>query len=423
VRKSLFIGFILWTMVFGLSVVDELSADSLTFSESLIQKVKSYREAGNVLYEIVDSGKYKLTVKMDLSTSQLTNQFDENTCFTLTAMGKVFDEVCLGQDTKYTIGKKSAKIIQTYETETGKTVTALTTTIKWNKNHQLAFKITGKIPYEEAIMASNYVGSEPGLIAPFNDTSLLVIAGDFLIGGETYSELSYEFDIALDGEVSAKTVTKGKGGDVQEFKPYKVKVDGAGVWQTAGSFSGSWFVSSDEIQDGYLISDGAGLITECGGIFYFVSGAYAVGEDGSFSVTLNTEHDSPIELTGAFAIPTFIEIMSPFLGTMTKISNASACSGTWSGTLDETSGGSTAITFTIDSNGAVTSFTGITGPVTGRMFCQAGKAAAFFTTGAGTDDPYSQISLEGTRVGDNITGSLYLDNASSVDGTFSITKL
>ena len=163
------------------------------------------------------------------------------------------------------------------------------------------------------------------------------------------------------------------------------------------------------------------MITECG-IFYFVSGAYEVGEDGSFSVTLNTEGESPIEVTGTFTIPTFIEIKSPFLGTITKISDASACSGTWTGTLDETSGGSTAITFTIDSTGAVTSFTGVTGPVTGRMFCQAGKVAVFFTTGAGTDDPYNQISLEGTRVGDSITGSLYLDNASSVDGTFSITK-
>jgi hypothetical protein len=419
VKEYLFIGFMLWTMVFGLSVVDELSADSLTFSESLIQKVKSYREAGDVLYEVVDSGKYKITVKMDLNASQLTNQFDENTCFTLTAMGMVFDEVCLGQDTKYTVGKTSAKIIQTYEIAAGKTVTALITAIKWTKKHQLTFTVTGNIG---AIVAGDYVGSDLGPIAPFNDTSLLVIAGDFLIGGEAFSELSYEFDVALDGEVSAKTVTKGKGEDAEEFEPYKVKVDGTGVWQTVGSFSGPWFLSSDEIQDGYLISDGAGLITECG-IFYFVSGAYEVGEDGSFSVTLNTEGDSPTELTGTFTIPTFIEIKSPFLGTMTKISDASACSGTWTGTLDETSGGSTAITFTIDSSGAVTSFTGITGPVTGRMFCQAGKVAAFFTTAAGTDDPYNQISLEGTRVGDNITGSLYLDNAASVDGTFSITKL
>lgn len=420
-KKFLFIGFILWTIVLGLSVVDELSADSLTFSESLIQKVKSYREAGNVLYEIVDSGKYKLTVKMDLSTSQLTNQFDENTCFTLTAMGKVFDEVCLGQDTKYTIGKKSAKIIQTYETEAGKTVTALTTTIKWNKNNQFTLKVTGKIPYEEAIIAGNYVGNEPGLIAPFNDTSLLVIAGDFLIGGEALSELSYEFDVALDGEVSAKTVTKGTGGDAQEFKPYKVKVDGAGVWQTAASFSGPWLISSNEVQNTFLMSDGEGVITECG-IFNSVDGTYLVGKDGFLNVILNTEGESPTVLTGTFTIPTFIALTSPFLGTMTKISDVSACSGTWSGTLDETSGGSTAISFTIDSDGAVTSFTGLTDQVTGRMFCQDGKVAAFFITEADTEDPYSQIGLGGTRVGDGIIGSLYLNNASAVDGTFSITK-
>lgn len=420
-KKSLLIGLMLWTMVLGLSVVDACSADSLTFTESVNQKVKSYREEGDVWYEVVDAGSYKITVKLDLSASQLTSQFDENTCFSLTAIGRVFDEVCLGQDTKYSIGKKSAKFIQTSETESGKTVTALTTTIKWNKKHRLTFTVTGKIPYEEAIVAGDYVGSEPGPIEPFSDTALLVISGDFLVDGGVVDELSYEFDVTLNGEVSAKTVTKGKGESAEEFETYKVKVNGTGPWQPAGSFSGPWLLSSDEVQNTFLISDGEGVITECG-IFNFVDGTYAMGEDDFLNITLNTEGESPIVMTGTFTIPTLIALTSPFLGTMTKISYVSACSGTWSGTLDETSGGSTPISFTVDSDGAVTSFTGLTDPVTGRMFCQDGKVAAFFITGADTEDPYSQIGLGGTRTGGTITGSLHLNTGSGVDGTFSITK-
>ena len=420
-KKSLFIGLMLWAMVLGLNLVDAFSADSLTFTESVSQKVKSYREEGDVWYEVVDSGSYKITVKLDLGASQLTSQFDENTCFSLTTMGRIFDEVCLGQDTKYTIGKKSAKIIQTYETDSGKIVTAMTTTIKWNKKHQLTLMVTGKIPYEEAIVAGDYIGNEPGVIEPFNDTALLMISGDFLIGGGTVSDVSYPLDVTLNGEVSAKTVTKGKGEDVEEFETYKVKINGTGAWQTAASFSGPWLLLSGEVQKTFLISDGDGIITECG-IFNFVDGTYVIDEDGFPSVTLNTEGESPTVITGTFNIPTFITLTSPFLGAMIKIADASACSGTWSGTLNETSGGSTAITFTVDGEGAITSFTGLTGTVTGRMFCQDGKVAAFFTTGAAAEDPYSQIGLGGTRVGDSITGSLYLNTGSGVDGTFSITK-
>jgi len=192
-----------------------------------------------------------------------------------------------------------------------------------------------------------------------------------------------------------------------------------GLW-TYASFSGPWLFSSRSERDGYLISDGAGEITEWSG-YYFESGTYQVGEDGSFSATLKTENDSPIKLSGHFTSGTTISIQSPS-GTMTKISDASACSGTWSGTFNEKDGPSTAITFKVNDYGAVTSFTGISGPVTGRMFCQAGKVAAFFETGVDSEEPYSQIGLEGTKKSSRITGSLYLNDSSGVDGNFTINK-
>jgi len=192
-----------------------------------------------------------------------------------------------------------------------------------------------------------------------------------------------------------------------------------GPW-TSASFSGPWLFSSRSERDAHLISDGGGSISDCG-IFNFKSGTYQVGEDGSFSATLKTEEDSSIKLSGHFTSGTTISIQSPS-GTMTKISDASACSGTWSGTFKEKDGPSTAITFKVNDYGAVTSFTGISGPVTGRMFCQAKKVAAFFETGVDSEDPYSQIGLEGTKESRRITGSLYLNDSSGVDGTFTINK-
>ena len=192
-----------------------------------------------------------------------------------------------------------------------------------------------------------------------------------------------------------------------------------GPW-TSASFSGPWLFSSRSERDAHLISDGGGSIRDCG-IFNFESGTYQVGEDGSFSATLKTDDDSPIKLSGHFTSDTTISIQNPS-GTMTKISDASACSGTWSGTFKEKDGQSTAITFKVNDYGTVTSFTGISGPVTGRMFCQAGKVAAFFETGVDSEEPYSQIGLEGTKRSSRITGSLYLNDSSGVDGTFTINK-
>jgi hypothetical protein len=107
---------------------------------------------------------------------------------------------------------------------------------------------------------------------------------------------------------------------------------------------------------------------------------------------------------------------------MRKISDASACSGRWSGTFDETEGETVPIDFNLGSDGSVTNFSGITGPVTGRMFCEAGTVVAFFRTGEDIGDPYNKIGLEGIRTANSITGSLYLDDGGGVAGTFALVK-
>ena len=190
----------------------------------------------------------------------------------------------------------------------------------------------------------------------------------------------------------------------------------------AFSFSGVWLLSIDGEQDVYLISDGAGSIIEWG-TFNALQGTYNIGADGSFSTTFYSQNDPPIEVISRFTSPTTITITTPYVGTMKKISDVSSCSGTWNGTFNETLGATYSVDFTVGNDGAVTNFTGITGPVTGKMFCEAGKVVAFFKTDLDISNPFNQIALEGTRTGDSMSGSLYLDKGGpAANGTFTLVK-
>jgi hypothetical protein len=59
------------------------------------------------------------------------------------------------------------------------------------------------------------------------------------------------------------------------------------------------------------------------------------------------------------------------------------------------------------------------------MFCDSGKAEAFFNTGLTTDNPWNQVQLDGTFSATTSTasGSIYLDESgNSANGTFTLTK-
>lgn len=194
-------------------------------------------------------------------------------------------------------------------------------------------------------------------------------------------------------------------------------------------FSGAWIASLTTHGNMYLLGDGSGGISEYSGIIHSgdaivppPGGSYSVQPDGSFSMALNTENWGTTAVNGNFSTPTNATVVNPETGILVKVSDLGAAQGTWVGTLAETDTGTVRqIGFSVDQNGSLSSFTGLSGPVTGKMFSEAGNLAAFFKTAE--TGYYNQVTLNATLSGDSITGTFSYDGpGDNGNGTVNLTR-
>jgi len=431
------IGLAMLVILLVLAAGTVLAANTVTLKDSYVEKILTYREEGESWYEEYAAGKVAATFNLDLtsifpSTRNITQQFNGGTCFDI-FVGAIGESFCLGEggDVKYTLGKTSATVTRKEDIgeEREKWITYMKTTVKWTAKNLLTIKVSAKPDWVGWILADYYDGMTEDAIEDITEASVMV-SGTFTDKNDVQiTEIFSSSNLPVTGRSTTTIITKGKGDYQEEFELTTVTLAGTGEatithngeeW-TLDSFTGPWLLTADGTATIYLISDGVGSITEWGA-FGALDGAYDVVEDGSFSATLDQESSDPLVLEGSFISSNTIDITNPLPGTMRKISDASACSGTWSGTFDETAGDIVSIDFTIGNDGSVTNFSGITGPVTGRMFCEAGTVVAFFRTGEDIGDPCNQIGLEGIRTANSITGSLYLDDGGGVAGTFALVK-
>ncbi len=86
----------------------------------------------------------------------------------------------------------------------------------------------------------------------------------------------------------------------------------------------------------------------------------------------------------------------------TTAKHETPCAGDWSGTLTENNGSSHLISFAIDSTGIITSFNGLLGPVTGKMFSVNGQVSSFFRTGE--NSALNQFTIIGTLSNNTVNG-------------------
>ncbi len=182
-----------------------------------------------------------------------------------------------------------------------------------------------------------------------------------------------------------------------------------------------WLTAGGPNEDIYFMTDGAGSITDYGG-FYAAGGSYQVQPGGSFTATFNTQGHGSSSVTGVMTSPVTWIGTGSWTATGAKVVNTGACAGTWSGTLTQTAGSVTnPIVLTVDQTGTVSSFTGLGTTATGKMFCQADKVVAHLITGL--SNSYYQITLNGLRTGNSISGAFWIDNPSPPggDGTFTLT--
>lgn len=232
-------------------------------------------------------------------------------------------------------------------------------------------------------------------------------------------------NVTFQGSIGNVTVVSGQTTDVGTIT--MLPVGGTPEFSNA-TLIGQWLLTSTQGKTTYIVFDGNGGITEAG-LFNMLTppGNYQVQANGSLTITLNFLHDPQTILSGALASSTTGAVTvtqgndAGETGNIIKVSNLAACQGTWTGTLTESGSTTHAISFAIDGNGTGTSFTGFARPVSGKMFCEAGAAAAFFKTGE--TNSYDQIQISGVVSGNNITGTFDNDSPPpQPTGTVALTQ-
>ena len=176
----------------------------------------------------------------------------------------------------------------------------------------------------------------------------------------------------------------------------------------------------------YVIFDGNGKITDMGvetsntQIF----GGYSVTSNGSITFNLFNTNTGTGNITSSTTFTMAVTNKDgSFIMTFTKVEDLSLCAGNWSGTLIETTGGNShPISFSVDSTGVVTSFSGFTLPATGRMFSLNGDVTSFFRTAdTSEEDAYSQFFIWGSLSSNTINGT-YLTWQTDITGTVQLTR-
>ena len=210
------------------------------------------------------------------------------------------------------------------------------------------------------------------------------------------------------------------------------------VKYTNATLSGPWLIMVTGLPNNnvYITFDGNGNVNEFGALTTNTvnPGTYAVATDGTFSITLNSLF-SPQELVAGSlsSIETGSFNLGNLAGTINKISDISACQGTWAGTLKNVIGNQNtyAITMATDLNGIITTVTSsplgvFNSPVSSlsnKMYCENSVLVAHVTLNQ--TDVYSQIQFSGIVTGTTASGtfnSVASDPTITQRGTFSFTR-
>ena len=165
----------------------------------------------------------------------------------------------------------------------------------------------------------------------------------------------------------------------------------------------------------YIIFDGNGLITDFGGFGTF-SGNYTVNASGAFSGILNMDEGS-FPLSGQLTSQNKATMGDRILS---RVTNPGALSGTITGVLNSACGSAT-VTLTVDNQGKITGATGLTAPVTGRIYTDLGVYIGHIKTGSEIAH-WNEFSMMGYYADNKLSGKVRLD-AGPNDCISSITQL
>lgn len=295
---------------------------------------------------------------------------------------------------------------------------------KFGANLHTYIGVDTQVPPNASIF---YTTPIPGVTGTLPDDSYVAVSGN---------EIEFKIDLCAanwddveleawldDHDINTGAVTCSDFANLPDVKIERTYCHTA----SNSTMEGVWLLGeSSSDMDLYYIADNGGNIT---GHTMFNEwsppGTYQVQADGSFSFTLNygTSSLEQLSLNGQFTskVSADVEIGQPQPGKMLKSVDLSLAQGTWSGTLTHLAPSETRnVSFTVNENGEVTSFTGLTGPVSGKVFVAKGHTIGFFETGE--SGPWGQLKLDGFLANDTLSGAYEIDDSVDNNGTFVLTR-
>ncbi len=181
---------------------------------------------------------------------------------------------------------------------------------------------------------------------------------------------------------------------------------------STATLNGPWFVYTEPLNPyndnlNYFVFDGNGNITAMNGFPSPITGTYTVNADGSFNGILN----------GGGTIPFSGQLTSANEGTGTalganwkfhRIVTPGALQDKITGTLTTQNYGARNVTINIDNQGNIISATGLTPPVSGKVYADLGVFLGHLTSGD-VNSAWTELSIMGYYSSNNLTGQMSMN--------------
>ncbi len=190
------------------------------------------------------------------------------------------------------------------------------------------------------------------------------------------------------------------------------------------SWNGAWIGESSVIHD-YNIFDGAGNITEAGIVGSAGGqGTYTILSGGSVSGSIKLGTVSPAPFAGNLINDSTanVTVSSILPASFYKVKDIAVMAGTYTGTVNQTVGGSATrnITFDVDNSGHIVSSADLTGAVSGHLYFCRGKVYGMIKCGEAS--PFTEISFYSINYNGSTLSGTSAFTVYNNTGTFSLTK-
>lgn len=169
----------------------------------------------------------------------------------------------------------------------------------------------------------------------------------------------------------------------------------------------------------YLVFDGNGNITGWSGFGSCAGSNYSVNSSGVITGSLAIGGSMPI--TGQLNSQNTATLSAD--GTnyeLSRVSDPAALTNSITGTLSTDNCGQANVTITIDNQGTVTSATGLTAPISGRIYADLGVFIGHITTGG--SNGWNEFSITGYYSNNILSGIMYLDNTGCGNTSAQLTR-